>query len=71
MPYLQSSPLLLVLLIATFCANAPASDSSEIISIGPPALAFARYVASLNQRSPFTESGPIRLDIDASLPGPR
>ena len=58
-----------VLLAATFGANAPANDSSEIVSIAPPALAFARYVASLNQRSPFTESGPIRVDIDASLPG--
>lgn len=69
MSYLQTSPLLIVLLTATFDANAPASDSSEIVSIAPPALAFARYVASLNQRSPFTESGPIRVDIDASLPG--
>jgi hypothetical protein len=57
-----------MLLTATFGANAPASDSSEIVSIAPPALAFARYVASLNHRSPFTESGPIRVDIDASLP---
>jgi hypothetical protein len=68
LPYLQTSPLLIVLLTATFRANAPAADSSEIVSIDPPALAFARYVASLNQRSPFTESGPIRVDIDASLP---
>jgi hypothetical protein len=69
LPYLQISPLLIVLLTATFGVNAPASDSSEIVSIAPPALAFARYVASLNQRSPFTESGPIRVDIDALLPG--
>jgi hypothetical protein len=71
LPYLQISPLLIVLLTATFGANAPAADSSEIVSIDPPALAFARYVASLNQRSPFTESGPIRVDINASLPGLR
>ena len=58
-----------MLLTATFVGNAPAADSSEIVSIAPPALAFARYVASLNQRSPFAESGPIRVDIDASLPG--
>lgn len=58
-----------VLLAATFGANAPANDSSEIVSIAPPALAFARYVASLDQRNPFTESGPIRVEIDASLPG--
>lgn len=64
-------PLLTVLLAVTFGANAPANDSSEIVSIAPPALAFARYVASLDQRNPFTESGPIRVDIDASLPGLR
>lgn len=62
-------PILTVLLAVTFGANAPANDSSEIVSIAPPALAFARYVASLNQRNSFTESGPIRVDINASLPG--
>ncbi len=66
---LQTSPLLIVLLAAMFGVTARASDSSEIVSIAPPALAFARYVASLNQRSPFTESGPVRVHIDASLPG--
>ena len=64
-------PLLTALLAATFSANAAVNDSSEIVSIAPPALAFGRYVASLNQRNPFTESGPIRVDIDASLPGLR
>jgi hypothetical protein len=68
MPHLKTSPLLILLLAAMSSANAPASDSSEIVSIAPPALAFARYVASLNQRSPFTESEPVRVDIDASLP---
>jgi hypothetical protein len=33
------------------------------------ALAFARYLASLQDRSPFTESGPIDVEIEASLPG--
>jgi len=34
-----------------------------------PALAFGRYLASLQERNLFTESGPVRLEIDASLPG--
>jgi len=34
-----------------------------------PALAFGRYLASIQERNPFTESGPIDLEIEASLPG--
>ena len=34
-----------------------------------PALAFGRYLASLQERNLFTESGPIRMEIEASLPG--
>jgi hypothetical protein len=34
-----------------------------------PALAFGRYLASVQERNPFTESGPIDLEIEASLPG--
>src|SRR5260370_20464420 len=31
--------------------------------------AFARYIAWLNERDPFTESDPVALAIVASLPG--
>jgi hypothetical protein len=34
-----------------------------------PALAFGRYLASIQERDPFTESGPIDVEIEASLPG--
>jgi hypothetical protein len=34
-----------------------------------PALAFDKYLASLQERNLFTEAGPIRMEIDASLPG--
>ena len=34
-----------------------------------PALAFGKYLASLQERDPFTESGPVGLEIKASLPG--
>jgi uncharacterized Zn-binding protein involved in type VI secretion len=32
-------------------------------------IAFARYIAWLHERDPFTESGPVALAIAASLPG--
>jgi hypothetical protein len=40
--------------------------------IGPASsagLAFARYVASVHERDPFTEAGPVAVKIEASLPG--
>ena len=42
----------------------------EAISPSPSghAIAFARYIASLQERNPFTESGPVIVEIDASLP---
>lgn len=64
-----SLPLVMALLAVMSSVNARASDSAEILSIAPPALAFAHYIAFLNQRSPFTESGPVAVEIDASLPG--
>jgi hypothetical protein len=33
------------------------------------ALAFGKYIASLRERNPFTESGPINMEVEASLPG--
>jgi hypothetical protein len=62
--------LLLVMALLTVMSpvNARVSDSTEILSISPPARAFGRYIAFLNQRSPFTESGPVAIEIDASLP---
>jgi len=35
----------------------------------PESVAFARYIAWLHARDPFTESGPVALAIVASLPG--
>jgi hypothetical protein len=32
-------------------------------------LAFARYIASIRERDPFTESGPVLVEIEASLTG--
>ena len=58
---------LLVLLI-------PASVSAQALAIvqpttPPQSIAFARYIAWLDARDPFTESGPVVLAIAASLPG--
>jgi hypothetical protein len=38
------------------------------LTVDGSALAFGRYLASIQQRNPFTESGPIHLEIEASLP---
>src|SRR5262249_50953578 len=35
----------------------------------PQSLAFGRYVASVENSAPFSESGNIAVDIEASLPG--
>src|SRR5580692_794315 len=34
-----------------------------------PAVAFGKYLASLQDRNPFTEAGPVSVEIEASLPG--
>jgi len=48
-----------------------ASASAETLTIAAPvsgSLAFARYIAGLHRRDPFTESGPLAVVIEASLP---
>ena len=52
--------------------GAQTPEISEVrltIDESTPTLAFGRYVASLWERDPFTESGPITIEIEASLPG--
>jgi hypothetical protein len=50
-----------------------ASALAENLTVAGPAssesLAFARYIASTKDRDPFTDSGPVAVKIDASLPG--
>jgi len=57
---------LLVLLI-------PVSALPEDLSIAQPtptqSAAFARYIASIQQRDPFTETGTVAVEVNASLPG--
>ena len=50
----------------------PGSTLADPLIIAPPSpgsLAFARYIALIHRRDPFTESGPVTLMIEASLPG--
>jgi hypothetical protein len=72
-----SCAVLLALLFAT------RSDGQTSLLVGPsqlkgdgvavdeaaPALAFGRYLASIQNRNPFTELGPIGIEIEASIPG--
>src|SRR5580658_2318610 len=44
-------------------AAVPTADRSA------PVLAFGRYLASIQGRNSFTESGPVEVQIEASLPG--
>jgi hypothetical protein len=58
---------LLVLLIS---ASASAQPLPIVQPTTPPqSIAFARYIAWLQARDPFSESGPVALAIVASLPG--
>jgi hypothetical protein len=52
--------------------RAPAPEAGEArltVDESPSTLAFGKYIASLRERNPFTESGPINMEIEASLPG--
>lgn len=48
--------------------SASAKDPNIMIAENPQALAFSRYIASVEERNPFTESGPVAVVIEASLP---
>jgi hypothetical protein len=49
---------------------APAvGEARLVVDESTPALAFGRYLESLQERNLFTESGPVGMEIEASLPG--
>jgi hypothetical protein len=48
--------------------RAPAKNPPMPEPASSAGLAFARYIASLHERNPFTESGPVAVEIEASLP---
>ena len=64
---LFKSTLLALLALVPVSAQA---ESPSIISLAPAeGLAFARYIASIQERDPFAESGPVLVEIEGSLPG--
>ncbi len=56
-------------LLGLLATAALAGDESLVVPPAPEGIAFARYIASLHQPDPFTEMGPVRVTIDAWLPG--
>jgi len=60
------APLAILSLIP---GHAPARDLYVAPPASPQILAFARYIASIQERNPFTESGPVLVEIEATLPG--
>jgi hypothetical protein len=47
----------------------PLAEPNLTLAGSAPAEAFGRYLASIQERNPFTESGPVEVQIEASLPG--
>jgi hypothetical protein len=45
------------------------SAARLVVDESAPYVAFGKYLASLQERNPFTESGPVDVEIEASLPG--
>ena len=69
-----------IVLLALFVAVAGYGQESPFVeqipevapaklTVDVPALAFGKYLASLQERNLFTESGPVDMEIEASLPG--
>src|SRR5579862_5975990 len=56
-------------LLSLIPGEAPARDLYVAPPASPQILAFARYIAAIQERNPFTESGPVLVQIEASLPG--
>jgi len=56
------------LLILSFMPNARAAGL-VVVNESSQSLAFARYIASLQNPDPFERAGPVALSIEASLPG--
>src|SRR6202035_1272312 len=55
---------------ASLVEQIPEVDTAKMtVDESAPALAFGKYLASLQERNLFTESGLVSLEIDASLPG--
>lgn len=60
-----------VVLLALVITGSTPADTLTVASPAPGSLAFARFIAAIHRRDPFTESGPVQVVIEASLPGLR
>ncbi|HME09520.1 MAG TPA: hypothetical protein VKG25_20850 [Bryobacteraceae bacterium] len=60
---------LLGLLTLLIPIDASAETATTVGPVSPAGLAFARYIASIQERNPFTDAGPVAVAIQASLPG--
>jgi hypothetical protein len=73
MRQITTAPPRIVGLLALFGLLIPIKALAETSAMIDPAssagLAFARYIASIQERNPFTESGPVAVAIEASMPG--
>src|SRR5690349_14184200 len=58
-----------VALLALLISGSIPAQTLAVATPSPGSLAFARYIASIHRRGPFTESGPIAVMIEAALPG--
>ena len=56
-------------LVGILLLMAPAPALAAMPANSDASTAFGRYVASIEQNAPFSESGEIAVDIEASLPG--
>jgi hypothetical protein len=60
-------------LVAVLALLPPLNTQAETPPMLSPAssagLAFARYITSVQERNPFNDSGPVAVEIEASLPG--
>lgn len=55
-------------LLALLIPGSTPADTLALATPAPGSLAFARYITSIHRRDPFTESGPVTVMIEASLP---
>jgi hypothetical protein len=52
-----------------FLGSSQLKEAGVMVEDSAPALAFGGYLASLPERNPFAGSGPIYLEVEASIPG--
>ncbi len=61
-------PSRVLLLFGLFIAHHVSAETIRTLPQKQASLAFAKYVAVVQERDPFTDSGPVAVFIEASLP---